>query len=70
MIKAVSTPGAPLMATNGLAKDPSGLLIDFGDNGMTIPTPILLLGLLIATVGCFWMDNYKYEVHERDALHK
>ena len=59
MKKVLSTLSAALITANAFAIDPSGSRMDYGDNGMTIPTPLLLLGLLIATIGCFWMGNFK-----------
>ena len=64
MKKVLSTLSAALIAANAFAIDPSGSRMD---NGMTIPTPLLLLGLLIATIGCFWMGNFKNKDGKRDA---
>ena len=67
MKKVLSTLSAALIAANAFAIDPSGSRMDYGDNGITIPTPLLLLGLLIATIGCFWMGNFKNKDGKRDA---
>ena len=67
MKKVLSTLSAALIAANAFAIDPSGSRMDYGDNGMSIPTPLLLLGLLIATIGCFWMGNFKNKDGKRDA---
>ena len=53
MKKVLSTLSAAFIAVNAFAIDPSGSRMEYGDNGMSIPNPLLLLGLLIATIGCF-----------------
>ena len=67
MKKVLLTLNAALITVNAFAIAPSGSRMDYGDNGMTIPTPLLLLGLLIATIGCFWMGNFKNKDGKRDA---
>ena len=42
--------------------DPSGARVDYGESGMNIPTPLLILGLIIATIGCLFMGNGKWEI--------
>ena len=67
MKKVLSTLSAALIAVNAFAIDPSGSRMDYGNNGMSIPTPLLLLGVLIAAIGCFWMGNFKNKDGKREA---
>ena len=67
MKKVLSTLSAALIAANAFAIDPSGSRMDCGNNGMSIPTPLLLLGVLIAAIGCFWMGNLKNKDGKREA---
>lgn len=67
MKKVLSTLSAALITANAFAIDLSGSRMDYGDNGMTIPMPLLLLGLLIAAIGCFWLGIFKNKDGKRDA---
>lgn len=56
-----------LMATfNAFAIGPAGARID-RDGGMDIPTPILIIGLIIATIGCFALGLSKNKDGKRDS---
>lgn len=56
-----------LMATfNALAIDPAGARID-RESGMCIPTPLLVVLLIIATIGCFAMGLSKNKDGKRDS---
>ncbi len=52
MNKVISVIVALMVTFNALAVDPAGARID-RDGGVYIPTPILIIGLIIATIGCF-----------------
>ena len=56
-----------IMATfNTFAIDPVGARID-REGGMDIPTPILVIMLIIATLGCFAMGLSKNKDGKRDS---
>ncbi|MDE6332387.1 MAG: hypothetical protein K2L80_07270 [Muribaculaceae bacterium] len=56
-----------LTAVEIFAIDPSGSRIDYGERGIDIPTPILVIGLIISTIGCFFMGNITDKNVKRDA---
>lgn len=41
------------------AIDPSGSRLDYGESGVDIPIPLLIIGLVIATIGCFLLGGSK-----------
>lgn len=49
------------------AIDPSGSILDYGESGVDIPTPLLIIGLVIATIGCFLLGGSKDKDGKRDA---
>lgn len=67
MKKIISLLGSAFLAANAWAIDPSGSRVDFGESSMDIPTPVMLLGLIIATIGCFWIGNLKNEDGKKDS---
>lgn len=56
-----------IYALNSFAIDPSGVRVDYEDGGVNIPTPILIIGLIIATIGCFAMGMAKNAEGKRDS---
>ncbi len=56
-----------LTTIESFAIDPSGARVDYGESGMNIPTPLLILGLIITTIGCLFMGNMKDENGKRDS---
>ena len=67
MKKFLSSVIVSLFATNAFAIDPSGSRIDYGYNEISVPLPLLLFVLIIATIACFWAGNFKNEDGKRDA---
>lgn len=58
---------ALMNALSSFAIDPSGSRVDHGEGGIDIPTPILIIGLIIATIGCFAMGMSKNAEGKRDS---
>ena len=56
-----------LTTIEAFAIDPFGSKIDYEESCMNIPTPLLLFGLIITTVGCLFMGNKKGENGKRDS---
>lgn len=56
-----------IIAIKTYAIDPSGSRLDYGESGVDIPTPILIIGLVIATIGCFLLGSSKDKNGKRDA---
>lgn len=56
-----------ICALNSFAIDPAGSRVDFDEGGVDIPTPILIIGLIIATIGCFAMGMAKNADGKRDS---
>lgn len=67
MNKVISVIVALIVTFNALAVDPAGARID-RDGGMDIPTPILIIGLIIATIGCFALGLSKNKDGKRDGM--
>lgn len=67
MKKVILLLGIALTAVETFAINPSGSRVDYGAGGIDIPTPILVIGLIIATIGCFFMGNTKDKNGKRDA---
>ena len=55
------------LAIKTYAIDPSGSRLDYGESGVDIPTPLLIIGLVIATIGCFLLGGSKNKDGKRDA---
>lgn len=51
--------GMFIIAIKTYAIDPSGSRLDYGESGVDFPTPLLIIGLVIATVGCFLLGSSK-----------
>lgn len=51
---------------DSFAIDPSGSRVDL-DGGIDIPTPILIIILFVATIGCFAMGMLKNSDGKRDS---
>lgn len=56
-----------ICALNSFAIDPAGSRVDYDEGGVDIPTPILIIGLIIATIGCFAMGMSKNAEGKRDS---
>lgn len=59
--------GMFIIAIKTYAIDPSGSRLDYGESGVDFPTPLLIIGLIIATVGCFLLGCSKNKDGKRDA---
>lgn len=59
--------GMFIIAIETYAIDPSGSRLDYGESGVDFPTPLLIIGLVIATVGCFLLGSSKNKEGKRDA---
>lgn len=59
--------GMIIIAVKTYAIDPSGSRLDYGESGVDIPTPLLIIGLVIATIGCFLLGGSKDKDGKRDA---
>lgn len=59
--------GMFIIAIETYAIDPSGSRLDYGESGVDFPTPLLIIGLVIATVGCFLLGGSKNKDGKRDA---
>lgn len=67
-MKKLILPMSLLLTTiEAFAIDPSGAKIDYGESGMDIPTPLLILGLIISTIGCLYIGNLKDKNGKRDS---
>ena len=66
MNKVISVIVALMVTFNALAVDPAGARID-QDGVVDIPTPILIIGLIIATIGCFALGLSKNKDGKRDS---
>lgn len=56
-----------IIAIKTYAIDLSGSRLDYGESGVDIPTPLLIIGLVIATIGCFLLGCSKDKDGKRDA---
>lgn len=59
MKKVISSAFAFISALRTFAIDPSGSRVDFDDGGIDIPLPLLIIGLVVATVACLYMGLSK-----------
>lgn len=57
---------AGLASLNTMAIDPAGSRVDTGDGGLDIPTPLLIIGLIIASIGCIVLGCAKDKVGKRE----
>lgn len=67
MKKLLALIGMFIIAVKTYAIDPSGSRLDYGESGVDIPTPLLIIGLVIATIGCFLLGVSKDKDGKRDA---
>lgn len=67
MKKILAYIGMFIIAIKTYAIVPSGSRLDYGENGVDIPTPLLIIGLVIATIGCFLLGGSKDKDGKRDA---
>lgn len=58
---------ALLCTLKSSAIDPSGVRVDYGEGGINIPTPLAIIGLIIATIGCFALGMAKNAEGKRDS---
>lgn len=56
-----------IIAIKTYAIDPSGSRLDYGDSSVDIPAPLLVIGLIIATIGCFLLGGSKDMDGKKDA---
>lgn len=56
-----------IIAINTYAIDPASSRLDYGKSGVDIPAPLLIIGLVIATIGCFLLGGSKGKDGKRDA---
>ncbi len=56
-----------ICALNSFAIDPAGSRVNYDEGGVDIPTPILIIGLIIAIIGCFAMGMSKNAEGKRDS---
>lgn len=56
-----------ISALNSSAINPAGSRADFDEGGVDIPTPILIMKLIIATIGCFAMGMDKNADGKRES---
>lgn len=66
MNKVISVIIALMTTFNVLSIDPAGAKID-REGGIDIPTPLMVIGLIIATIGCFAMSLSKDKKGKRDS---
>ena len=66
MNKVISVIIALMTTFNVLAIDPTGARIE-REGGIDISTPLMVLGLIIATIGCFAMGLSKDKDGKRDS---
>lgn len=67
MKKLLALIGMILIAIKTYAIDPSGSRLDYGESGVDIPIPLLIIGLVIATIGCFLLGGSKNKEGKMDA---
>lgn len=67
MKKLLALIGMFIIAIKTYAIDLSGSRLDYGESGVDIPTPLLIIGLVIATIGCFLLGCSKDKDGKRDA---
>ena len=67
MKKLLALIGMLITAIKTFAIEPSGSRLDYGESGVDIPTPILIIGLVIATIACFLLGCSKDKDWKRDA---
>lgn len=67
MKKLLALMGMFIIAIKTYAIDPSGSRLDYGESGVDIPPPLLIIGLVIATIGCFLLGGSKNKDGKRDA---
>lgn len=56
-----------ICALNSFAIDPAGSRVDFDEGGVDIPTSILIIVLIIATIGFFAIGMAKNADEKRDS---
>lgn len=66
MEKLLALIGMFIIAIETYAIDPSGSRLDYGESGIDFLTPLLIIGLVIATVGCFLLGRSKNKDGKRD----
>lgn len=66
MNKVISVTIALMTTFNVLAIDPAGARIE-REGGIDIPTPLIVIGLIIAIIGCFAMGLLKDKDGKRDS---
>lgn len=67
MKKLLALIGMFIIAIKTFAIDPSSSRLDYGESSVDIPTPLLIIGLVIATIGCFLLGGSKDKDGKRDA---
>lgn len=66
MKKQLGLIGMFFIAIETYAIAPSGSRLDYGESGVDFPTPLLIIGLVIATVGCFLRGGSTWTIYERN----
>lgn len=59
--------GMSIMSIESYAINPSGSRLDYEGGGIDIPMPLLIIGLVIATIGCFILGGSKNKDGKMDA---
>lgn len=59
--------GMFIIAIETYAIDPSGSRLDYGESGVDFPTPLLIIGLIIASIGYIALGCTKNKDGKRDA---
>lgn len=67
MKKLLALIGMFIIAINTYAINPAGSRLDYGESGVDIPTPLLIIGLVVTTIGCFLLGCSKDKDGKRDA---
>lgn len=67
MKKIISFVICGFITTKALAIDPAGSRVDYGESSLSLPAPLLLLGLLVTTIGCFWMGSFRNNDGKRES---